>query len=310
MKFGDLPATLVVAPYPNRSNVKLFSSSPARNAHIQGIIDGTVGSVIPKMAPYIDELIAELAPKRPRWKFYGLWDYAGQGTVSKAYVVADDECIGWIGVEHQWSTGEYLYAYDSPSLNASRSRNHCTKTTKLKRAVSEIISNMQARDHKQIAAQMISAAAEAKNDVFRKKLYPFNSSLTAVQNKVGRIVLEAWGGLRSDLLTKAGIGSSLLEEVDGMVAQMDEHATMTSEVEHAANGTLVYLIRPGTYLVGDIKEVIKPDTPFQFKEHDTNTVPEFVRTGVGMLKLTDVGSYIMGYGYRLSDNKFYLFKQV
>jgi hypothetical protein len=310
MKFGDLPATLVVAPYPNRSNLRLFSASSARNAHIQAIIDRAVGNFIPKMAPYIDELIAELAPKRPRWKFYGLWDYAGQATVSKAYVVADDECIGWIGVEHQWSTGEYLYAYDSPSLNASRSRNHCTKTTKLKRAVSEIISNMQARDHKQIAVQMISAAAEAKGDVFRKKVYPFNSSLTAVQNKVGKAVLEAWGGLRSDLLTKAGIGSSLLEEIDGMVAQMDEHATMTSEVEHAANGTLVYIIRPGTYLVGDTKEVIKPDTPFQFKECDTNTVPEFVRTGVGMLKLTDVGSYIMGYGYRLSDNKFYLFKQV
>ena len=265
------------------------------------------------MAPYIDELIAELAPKRPRWKFYALWDYAGQGTVSRAYVVADDECIGWIGVEHQWSTGEYLYAYDSPSLNASRSRNHCTKTTKLKRAVSEIMSNMQARDHRQIASQMVSAAAEAKGDVFRKKVYPFNSSLTAVQNKVGKAVLEAWGGLRSDLLTKAGIGSSLLEEIDGMVAQLDEHETMTSEVEHAANGTLVYIIRPGTYLIGDTKEVNKPDTqsePFQFKEYDTNTVPEFVRTGVGMLKLTDVGSYIMGYGYRLSDNKFYLFKQV
>ena len=310
MKFGDLPATLVVAPYPNRSNVKLFSTSSARTAHIQAIIDGTVGSAVPKMAPYIDELIAELAPKRPRWKFYGLWDYAGQGAVSKAYVVADDECIGWIGTELQWSTGEYLYAYDSPSLNASRSRNHCTKTTKLKRAVSEIMSNMQARDHKQIAVQMISAAAEAKGDVFRKKVYPFNNSLNAVQLKIGKAVLEAWGGLRSDLLTKAGIGSSLLEEIDGMVAQLGEHETMISEVEHAANGTLVYLIRPGTYLVGDTKEVIKPDTPFQFKECDTNTVPEFVRTGVGMLKLTDVGSYIMGYGYRLSDNKFYLFKQV
>jgi len=112
----------------------------------------------PRVHTQLAPLFAELAKKRPTWKFMskGYGDIDSENGAFYYYkrftIMEGSEELGEVWADRNWRTNEPRYAFDNARLKDARLRGNCTETKDMKKAVKLILANMYARTVAEVMA--------------------------------------------------------------------------------------------------------------------------------------------------------------
>lgn len=254
----------------------------------------------PVLAPFVDALIA----KRPKWKFVatsrGGAVRLDDGTVAPSYhflkVYENNEPVGEIDYSYTYRNNEsqISYAYDNERLAAKRQRGSWTKTTKLDKAVKDVLKAFRPKDTTEIVRDRMKLVGSTVNNTVDAEARNFSFAYGRLNGQMTNFVMSNWAML-SPMMLEAGL------QFDPTLPELYEAAEVAKAMGKSIgeNGSgLCIIVRPNDYLVvrtsGDVEIKTSEELP-----------PE-VRRKLGMLKLTEVKQYIPDMGIRCAEDTYFI----
>jgi hypothetical protein len=254
----------------------------------------------PILVPFVDALIE----KRPKWKFVAT-NRAGtvrldDGTTVFSYsflkVYENNETIGEIDYSYTYRKDESQtsYAYDNERLAAKRQRGSWTKTTKLDKAVKDVLKAFRPKDTTEIVRERMKIVGGTVSHTVQMETRNFTFQYGKLSDQIPNFVMANWEML-SPMMLEAGL------QFDPTLPELYETA-QTAKAMGASigqdGGGLSIIVRPNDYLVvrtsGDVEIKTSEELP-----------PE-VRRKLGMLKLTEVKQYIPDMGIRCAEDTYFI----
>jgi len=259
-----------------------------------------VSVLAPLLVPFVDALIE----KRPKWKFVAT-NRTGvvkldDGTAASSYsflrVYENNETIGEIDYSHTYRNNEsqISYAYDNERLAAKRQRGSWNKTTKLDKAVKDVLKAFRPKDTTEIVRDRMKLVGNIVSHRVQIETRDFSFSYGKLSDQMPNFVMSNWAIL-SPMMLEAGL------QFDPTLPELYETAEIAKAMGQSigANGSsLCIIVRPNDYLVvrtsGDVEIKTSEELP-----------PE-VRRKLGMLKLTEVKQYIPNMGIRCAEDTYFI----
>ena len=254
----------------------------------------------PNLVPFVDALIE----KRPQWKFVATQRHGvvrlDDGTTAPSYgflhVYENNEKVGEIDCGSTYYNDErrIAYQYDNERLAAKRERGSWTKTTKLDKAVKEVLKAFRPKDTTEIVREKMKIVGGAVNDavyrITRTFTYPYNN----LKDQMTNFVMSNWDML-SPMLLEAGI--TFEPALPELYAERELALEMAESIGENGGG-LAIIVRPNDYLVVRTSGAVEIKT--------SEELPAEVRRKLGMLKLTEVGQYIPEIGIRCAEDTYFI----
>ena len=253
--------------------------------------------------PHMRLFIAAIHKKRPGWVFLGE-DYGVYNNTSLAYtrlsfvVVQDGEELGKVSLTLNRS-GESVYCVGNPRIDAQRTRASAVKTKHLTKAVNETLKHFYAKT-------LSERIQEATGDADRV----LTSANHGARYDFERLVRRVQEPLLYHLATDSKALDSLRlpdEETKQLITKAAESCVLHKQVadiyaaKEGGKALLVTLISGGIY-------VSPANRPSEAVGYSYETLPAYVGTALGMLKLVDPSVSIAGIGMRMSDTTFIVVK--
>jgi hypothetical protein len=254
----------------------------------------------PVLVPFVDALIE----KRPKWKFVAT-NRAGtvkldDGTTAPSYrfisVYENNEKIGEIDYSYTYRKNEsqISFAYDNERLAAKRQRGSWTKTTKLDKAVKDVLKAFRPKDTTEIVRERMKIVGGTVSHTVQMEARNFTFQYGKLSDQMPNFVMANWEVL-SPMMLEAGL------QFDPTLPELYEAAEVAKAMGKSIgeNGSgLSIIVRPNDYLVvrtsGDVEIKTSEELP-----------PE-VRRKLGMLKLTEVKQYIPDMGIRCAEDTYFI----
>jgi hypothetical protein len=260
-----------------------------------------VGSALldQRVAPFVDAIIE----KRPRWKFVCR---QGAGIVTKPdgtkapsfgslqVYTENDELLGEIDTTYTYrdNQSQLTYAYDNQRLSDKRQRGSWTRSTKLDKAVKDVLKNFRPKDTTEIVNDKMAIVSvlvgEVIRDVHRRFMQPYGK----LNEQLTNFVMYNWATL-SPMFTKAGIEFN--SELPELYADSMKAKEMGASV---MDGGVTIIVRPNDYLVvrdsGDVEIKIAEELPAE------------VRRKLGILKLVELRQYVPDMGVRCAKDTYFI----
>jgi len=254
----------------------------------------------PILVPFIDALIE----KRPKWKFVATQRQGmvrlDDGTPAPSYsflkVYDSNEILGEIDFSYTYRNNESQtsYAYDNERLAAKRQRGSWTKTTKLDKAVKDVLKAFRPKDTTEIVRDRMKLVGSTVNNTVDAEARNFGFAYGRLNGQMTNFVMSNWAML-SSMMLEAGL------QFDPTLPELYEAAEVAKAMGESIgqNGSgLSIIVRPNDYLVvrtsGDVEIKTSEELP-----------PE-VRRKLGMLKLTEVKQYIPDMGIRCAEDTYFI----
>ena len=251
------------------------------------------------LVPYVEELMR----LKPHWKFVasrmGGAVVGPDGTRGFAWgyvnIFENNEHIGEIDVAYAYRNGETIlnYCYDNHRLSAKRQRGGWTKTSKLPKAVKEVVKSFRPRDMTEHVNERMRAVGNLVSTIHTLKWREFNAAFLNIQKQTPHFVMRYWDQLKPLIDEYGTTYSPDLPELYGK-AKGTEH--MLSDEK-----TLTIIVRGNEYIVvrtdgGDHKSTIMTSEELSAE----------VRGKLGMLKLSDVKHYVHNVGVRCAEDTYFI----
>jgi hypothetical protein len=260
--------------------------------------------LLPKIAPFVDAIIEQ----RPRWKFV-CRQRAGavsqdDGTYIPAYgslqvYSENDELLGDLDTTYTYrnSESQLNYCYDNQRLSAKRQRGSYTKSTKLDKAVMDVLKNFRPKNTNEIVRDKMSRVSSMVGDAVKAAHRDFMQPYSKLNQQLTHFVMYHWDTL-SPMFTAADIPFD--PELPELYA-----ASMKAKVmgESLTDGGVTIIVRPSDYLV--VRNTgVDDKTDVQIKAPEE--LPAEVRRKLGILKLTEVRQYVPDMGVRCENDTYFI----
>ena len=263
-------------------NVTLEMHDDGKGNKVEAIVD-----------TYLAPLIEALALKNPEWKFEATYtsrklvDSGVIYTVERMKVINKYEEIGQVGLDYT-RAGKRFYI-NNHRVENMRERGSGVKTTDLNKALRHVDKFFGLKDLEEKLEEAKNQAHNISSNVAREKYYQYQNVWRILEEPARQFILknmEAFTAATEDVNAVAKFPEALRE--------MD-NANFVSDLIHK-NQTYLVLIDGMNYSVA-------------FGKHPSETMaseqlPTFIRQGVGMLKLVEVGNIITNIGLRVAENTF------
>jgi hypothetical protein len=260
----------------------------------------------PKLAPLVDAILAQ----RPKWKFVArqrtgtvLQD---DGTSAHAFgalqvYTENDEILGELDTTYTYRGGEsqLTYTYDNERLSAKRMRGSWSKSTKLDKAVKDVLKNFRPKDTTEIVRDRMALVGSVVGQTVAEAHNKFIGPYTKLNQQMTNFVMSNWSML-SPMFTEAGI------EFDSQMPEIYAAAIKAKEMGESFRpngGGVTIIVRPSDYLVvrntdTDGKTDVQIKTPEE--------LPAEVRRKLGILKLTELRQYVPDMGVHCAKNTYFI----
>jgi hypothetical protein len=256
--------------------------------------DGKGGKVEGVVDTYLEPLIEELALKHPEWKFEHenarrkLVEGGGIGWTYERIKITDKyEQLGKIGLDYV-RTGKRFWI-SNHRVEAMRERGSGVKTTDIKKAIRHVekFFGRKSLDEKLTEAKQL--ARSVVEDVARDKFYKFRNTWGVLENEARLFIAE---------------NIEAFKAATSYPAEAERFTEVVNELEHS-NNVRDMLHQSKTYLVFiDGMNYSVSLGQSQPEIMSSEKLPDFIRRGVGMLKLVERGSIITNIGVRVAEDTF------
>lgn len=252
--------------------------------------------------PVLKPLILKLAKARPKWLLvgerYAMWDNTRRAL--RFAVVENGESLGTI--KKEYAQGEDKIGIDNKRLSDMRQRGHITATKDVNKAFKIITKQFHGktvdelmREAQQTAANQVSAITGDRNITFRQRVY-------SVQDAALAFALHHWDEFAT-FAREQGVAGIMLDtfheakeaDAEGNALGL-AHNSFAAGGEAGPNSTAGHLVvlRGNDYLIQRSRNETTILTSDDLTPH--------LRRSIGMLKLTEKGTFVPGIGVKSADN--------
>jgi hypothetical protein len=252
--------------------------------------------------PLLESVISKLAVMYPLWRFEGSGHQSmtSQGSIwlTKFEVSCDGERLGEIA--RRYEGRDYQICVSNDRIRASMERSGFYKTKDANKAIAKVKKMFGPKDTQELAGMSREGAAKiAQNAAWSKERERSNAD-DIVKRAAHKYVMNA--GFEAFMAyAKATLPMQehelLIEkrEVSDQAAEDLKTIVKVQEVLRQQENGAVVTRRGNTYVVEHKDKV---------EICDDNTLPEWVRSRIGMLKLIEPEQFVSGLGMRASTSTF------
>jgi hypothetical protein len=276
--------------------------------NIQAVLDidqdatGWTFEIEPRLKP----LIIEAAMKFPMWQFYaggaatGLWRYEHDKKLkAHRFTVWDgQERLGELSTATR-NNGDQVYAISNNRIARKRERGVADMTKDIKKAIKIISKSFGSKTVSERISEAMMICESNIDTVVRTKVMEFNEPYRIVARGMADHMIANWETTRSILVDK-GVNVDKL----GDVPELYEQYKVAEETEACYKNKkgVVVIIHGSDYVVKNLSAGEGSDITL----YDTDNLPEWIKRGVGMLKLVDKNTMLGGIGFKIDGSKFYV----
>lgn len=280
----------------NLTKHKFIRVSPTHSSHSGNFNADTDAT----MKDHMWELVSALAPKNPDWTFVLTQGWAQNENVMyfAGFKVVDsnDVELGKVLTDTRYSSSagaQPAYLINSKHLASRRGEK---KTTKLDVAIREIKKTFRPDTQAEVIATAISDATDTYRDAKHKKRWASDRLVATLKEKAYLWVRE----YHLDEFS-ASVDEATQKKLKEHIELEMEIKTIEDVGDKIDTAKSYLIIKDGSRYIVRIDDNVKLC--------DDSSLPEDVRSKLGMLKLVEVSQFIDNVGCRVNDNTFVVVKE-
>lgn len=255
--------------------------------------------LVPKIAPFVDAIIAQ----RPKWKFVCRQRQGSllqdDGTQTPAFgslqVYSEtEEILGELDTTYTYRGGEsqLTYTYDNQRLSDKRLRGGWSRSTKLDKAVKDVLKNFRPKDTTEMVRERTATVHSVVGQVVQEAQREFMNPYATLNRQLTNFVMSNWSML-SPMFTEADI------TFDPKLPEIYAASIKAKEMgESLTTGGLYIIVRFDDYLV------VRPSGDVEIKTSEE--LPAEVRRKLGILKLVEVKQYVPDMGVHCAKDTYFI----
>lgn len=245
-------------------------------------------------------------------KKYPMWEFCADSLPTKAHIEASkfqatgfeifdkDEYIGEIGFDYA-SRGNTVYVIRNERIEKERERGPAAKTKDLKKAIKILGKKFGAKTLQERLQEAIRWCDHGLGDAVNSKGRAFRNAYNEVLiNYLHEYVVNNWETIKQVAASK-GADAAFLEKFPDTYYDHVETNKISNSFD--SDRGVVVVIHGADYAVWDLSK--KED---KVTVYSTNDLPDWIKRGVGMLKLIEKNNLISGVGYKAEDGSFFVAK--
>jgi hypothetical protein len=253
----------------------------------------------PRFHPMLDELVAKLTLKYPKWDFIGRADECMGGddpyyrAVSLFTQANPPQAVGTIRIEARYTNHgrEDCYALRSPRVAKHRERGDTVMTTKLASAIKTVNKLFTSAPMSEMISDAVQDGWNRLHRAVNTATYETNQLANDTNPLIHKFVSEHPAEFMAWLPDETS--RKLVHEL----AEAKDRKNKLMEFQNNWSKTL-------TVLTVDDKYVVRPTDGEEVTVYSAEDVSEHIRKCLGMLKLVDVGDVLPNVGVRAGSKHF------
>jgi hypothetical protein len=262
--------------------------------------------VVATVDTYLAPLVEKLALAHPEWqfkshhcrKFYGNHasgaDFAM--VIERVKVVDKYEELGLLGTDYT-SKGKRFYV-SNHRTEKMRERGSGMKTIHLDKACKHVDKFFGRMNHNEKIAQASQETKDATYRVMQESWYPMRSAWQEVEEVAKNFVVDNLDTFKSYLQTNSNAKTTQIQAVDKLPSLFAEYVGMQALHSSVEKNQHILVLLDG------MNYIVKHNNQVEVKASEE--LPDYVRRGVGMLKLVEVKHAITNIGVRVDEITFAL----
>lgn len=253
-----------------------------------------------KVTSLLEPVIAKLAVLYPMWTFVGdgHMNINSSPTLSSFEVQCDGEVLGEI--QRRYERNDYQICVKNDRIKASLERGTFYRTKDASKAVAKVKKMFSPKTTQEVAELAREAAGKAAQSAEWSKTREKDDAYDIVKRAANKYVMGTGFGIFMEHV-KANYPAQehelLFTKHEASNKAQEELMTITKVRDvlgHRVNGAVITQ-RGGTYVVEHKDKV---------EICDDNTLPEWIRNRIGMLKLIETGQFVSDLGMKVNANTF------
>jgi hypothetical protein len=243
----------------------------------------------------IEPLLDALLKKFPNWKFVGDMPYASQhnATTPQTFRMYESgEDLGSISFSHHYKHGGQ-YVVRNKRIANQRQRGWETRTKDLKKAVRLVVDNFGAKTMHELVEESRNVVSSAMSAAMERPRRNFSRDWSEIEAFAKQYIATHWEEFKPKI---AASGSGI--QVDDFKATYVAYQEVSQLSEAFRLDGLIVTIKDASYALrrGNNDAVIVTSA----------TLPNDVKTKLGMLKLLDDGEFVPGVGIKANDSTYFV----
>ena len=260
--------------------------------------------------------VIQAAMKFPMWRFLSGGDYGGIARRPKTPTVVRYECnkmwvydgsekLGSITYETRFTKTDMryvVYLLNNERIMNKRERGEYDKTKDINKALKILAKSFGSKTISERMEEAFDQCVERVDSIARQKGSNFNNEYRSLVHGLQKyLMVDKWEEIKQ-IATDSGVDLTLLERLPNVYEDYKIAQEIDQCVDHRKG--VVVIIHGNDYAVqsfstanGDIIDMFS-----------TETLPDWIKRGVGMLKLVEPHNMIGNIGYKISDGAFFVMK--
>lgn len=261
-----------------------------------------VGMIDEHLAP----LVEKLALTHPEWRFESYYcrknfskgvDGADFGLeVDRVKVVDKYEELGLLGIDYIRSGKRFWVS--NHRTEKMRERGSGMKTIHLDKACKHVDKYFGRKNNSEKIEQASQETKDAVYRVMQESWYPMRSAWQEVEEVAKSFVVDNLDTFKSYLQTNSDAKPMQIQAVDKLPSLFAEYVGMQALHSSVEKNQHILVLLDG------MNYIVKHNNQVEVKTSEE--LPDYVRRGVGMLKLVEVKHAITNIGVRVDENTFAL----
>lgn len=262
--------------------------------------------IVATMDTYLAPLVEKLALAHPEWqfkshhcrKFYGNNATGAEFTmvIERVKVVDKYEELGLLGTDYT-SKGKRFYV-SNHRTEKMRERGSGMKTIHLDKACKHVDKYFGRMNHGEKIEQASQETRDATYRVMQESWYPMRSAWQEVEEVAKNFVVDNLDTFKSYMQTNSNAKATQIQAVDKLPSLFAECVGMQALHNSVDKNQHILVLLDG------MNYIVKHNNQVEVKTSEE--LPDYVRRGVGMLKLVEEKHAITNIGVRVNEITFAL----
>lgn len=267
----------------------------------------------------MQNFVTQAAMKFPMWRFLSGGDLGGLGRVRnpisrlttdiKAYrlwVYDGSERLGSISYETRFTKTDMkyvVYILNNERIANKRERGDSDKTKDINKALKILAKSFGAKTINERMKEALDQCEDRVGSITTQKASRFNEEYRSLVYGLRKhLIVDKWEEIKQ-IATDNGVDLTVLDRLPSVYEDYKIAQEIDACVEHRKG--VVVIIHGNDYAVQSFATANADPT---IEMLSTETLPDWIKRGVGMLKLVEPHNMIGNVGYKINDGAFFVMK--